>query len=763
MLSFMVALAALLLIAILSVTAFETFSSATRWVAHSNEVLKGTGSVLSLIQDVETGGRGYFITGRPVYLEPYKAAQPAVMQKIDELAALTSGDTRQRDDLVTLRRLASTKMEQEKRIIDSRTGESTDLSHQLITSDEAKATMDSLRAVVARILGREEGILQSRLESRRQTYITTLVLTLGGFLFSLCLLTFATVVIKRDLGRRRAVEADLRRARDELEGRVQEGTHSLAAESVKHAATLAHLETAAARYRLLVSNFPAGVVLLFDEQLRLMLMDGANVPQLPLRTTEIEGKTLAEVFPEDAFSSVVPLFQAALEGRSTTVEVPLKQRQYLVNTLPVRDRAGRVIAGMSIMQDITDRRVIEDELRHARKMDAVGKLAGGVAHDFNNLLMVLRFHAAKLTADLGEGNPSYPDAIQIERVAERAVALTNQLLTVSRRQPFAPVRLEMNQAVGECVNLLSRTLGARIHFDWRPNLVSSNVMIDRSQLEQVVMNLCINARDSMPDGGTLSVTLSALDYHRVRGEIADKGFGEMKPGAYVCLSVKDSGHGMDARTLEHIFEPFFTTKDVGKGTGLGLSTVYGIVQQNAGHITVHSEPGAGTEFCVYFPRLADVPRAGGAPYNPPEGDATGAGEPGIDRKWAPGVGKNVLLAEDHPQVSALVISTLKGAGFNVLAASDGAAALKLAQEHGGPIDLLVTDMVMPEMTGSLLGQKVRALHPNIPIVFMSGYTETTFTNLSSLPVNSEFLPKPFVISALLEAIDRVLRSVAQTP
>jgi PAS domain S-box-containing protein len=399
---------------------------------------------------------------------------------------------------------------------------------------------------------------------------------------------------------------------------------------------------------------------------------------------------------------------------------------------PLFDAKGEIASMMAILADITDAKAAEEalrrseeQLRQSLKMEAVGKLAGGVAHDFNNLLSVITGYSELLLTRIDDRNPARREIEEIHKAGERAAALTQQLLAFSRRQILKPKRLRMNEAVENMGKMLRRLIGEDIDFATESQEDLWTVRADPSQIEQILMNLCVNARDAMPTGGKLVVSTANVT---LVAPLVDREL-TIPPGRYATLRVADNGSGMDEKILSKIFEPFFTTKDLGKGTGLGLATVYGIVKQSEGYIRVDSLPGEGTTFSVYFPAA--------------EGE-----EPEEKEDWpeaeceGPSGNRTILLAEDEEMVRELAIEIFQGAGYTVLDAPNGTAALAVSDRHAGRIDLLVTDMVMPGMDGIELARRVCDSRPGIPVLFMSGYAEDAKERLGDLNEGRAFLQKP---------------------
>ncbi|HXX93989.1 MAG TPA: ATP-binding protein [Planctomycetota bacterium] len=372
-------------------------------------------------------------------------------------------------------------------------------------------------------------------------------------------------------------------------------------------------------------------------------------------------------------------------------------------------------------QDVTERRRLEEELVRTRKMGALGRLAGGVAHDFNNLLTAILGHAALSLRELRPDDPGRPHLEGIQKAAERAAGLTRQLLTISRRQVMQPATLDPSVVLGEMEGLLRHLLGEGIRMELLLDPGVGTLRADRSQLEQVILNLAVNARDAMPGGGRLSIWAS-------------------NAGDGIRLAVTDTGCGMDRETLSHLFEPFFTTKPPGKGTGLGLATVYGIVTQIGGTIRVESEPGRGTRVEILLPRSGQTVPAAPAPASPPR----------------PSGRESLLLVEDEEAVRSLAREVLRQSGYRVLEARDGPEALRRCAEHDGSIDLLVTDVVMPGMSGSEVAERVRLARPGIKVLYMSGYTDSAVFHHGVRQGETEYLEKPFTPDALARKVRDVL-------
>ena len=394
-------------------------------------------------------------------------------------------------------------------------------------------------------------------------------------------------------------------------------------------------------------------------------------------------------------------------------------------------------AVMVLANDVTERRRLEEQFRQTQRMEAVGQLAGGVAHDFNNLLTVITGYCELLFQSLTDRIPDLRRVHEIHRAAARAASLTRQLLTFSRKQALEPRVLDLDEVVQGMVPMLSRLLGEHVQLEAPRSRFLGRVMADPGQIEQVVMNLAINARDAMPDGGTLTIALAEVEL-----DATPRGVGTaLRSGPHVTLAVSDTGCGMDAATRVRIFEPFFTTKEVGKGTGLGLATVYGIVQQSGGAIQVDSEPGRGATFRIYLPRIQAVAV--------PDGETAAATRAASGRE-------TVLVVEDEQAVRSLEAEVLSGHGYRVLVAGDAQAALALEERCDEPIALLVTDVVMPGRSGRELAQEFMRRRPGTRVLYVSGYANDAFVGGSLLEAGTWFLQKPFSPEGLAQKVRDVL-------
>jgi PAS domain S-box-containing protein len=412
----------------------------------------------------------------------------------------------------------------------------------------------------------------------------------------------------------------------------------------------------------------------------------------------------------------------------------------LTNVALLRDACSRPLQYVGQVQDITARKELEDQLRHSQRMEGIGRLAGGVAHDFNNLLTVINGYSDLAAGSLSAGDPVQEMVSEIKNAGERAASLTRQLLAFSRKQVLRPVVIDLNDLVGNMQRMFSRLIGEDIclQLDLTPTLWQ--VKIDAGQMEQVIMNLIVNARDAMPQGGKLAITTANVEQDASSPNLLP----DAALGQYVLLTVGDNGCGIDEATKSRIFEPFFTTKDPGKGTGLGLSTVWGIVQQSGGHIQVDTSVGQGTIFKIYLPKAdkgAESPPLNAKRSNPLHGSET------------------VLLVEDDERVRSLAHLILESYGYTVLAAQNGAAALLMAERHPGTIHLVLTDVVMPQMSGYELTEQLKAQRPELKAIYLSGYMDDTIVRHGVRDDAEHVLLKPFSPVTLAKKIREVLEGL----
>jgi two-component system cell cycle sensor histidine kinase/response regulator CckA len=456
---------------------------------------------------------------------------------------------------------------------------------------------------------------------------------------------------------------------------------------------------------------------------------------------ELVGRPLVDAVPPEEREAMVKGFQETLSKGNVLGFETLALRAD-GKSIPIEVSAAVVPVGErqlvhAIVRDVSARRQLEDQLRQSQKMEAVGRLAGGIAHDFNNLLTVITGYAELAAGQLKPEDPLRIELHEIHKAAQRAADLTRQLLAFSRRQVLQPRVINLNRVVGDTDKMLRRLIGEDIELVTLLMESLGSVRADTGQIEQVLLNLAVNSRDAMPKGGKLTIETSEVELDESYAAL----HFDVPPGRYVLLAVSDTGSGMDAKTLSHVFEPFFTTKEVGKGTGLGLSTVYGVVKQSGGHVTVYSERGVGTTFKIYLPRVEDAPER--ARRSPSQTRPAGGTE-------------TVLVVEDEEAVRRLACQSLEAHGYKPLPAASASEALLLCEKHHGELHLMLTDVVMPHVSGRELAQRAAAFRPQMKVLFMSGYTDNAIVHHGVLDAGTPFLQKPFTPRSLAQKVREVL-------
>ena len=504
------------------------------------------------------------------------------------------------------------------------------------------------------------------------------------------------------------------------------------------------------RYRMLVERMPALTYLASTETGRGPLFVSPQIHEMTGFTGEEwladTGLWTRQIHPDDRDRVLGEVRRSSESGEPFVSTYRLQTRDgrtvwWHDEARPTRDPLARRLV-LGFVTDVTEQKRLEAQLLQAQKMEAVGQLAGGVAHDFNNLLSVITGYSEMLLDEMGPNDPRVPRLTEIRRAAERAASLTRQLLAFSRKQVLQPRILDLNSIVTDTEKMLRRLIGENIDLVTVRGAALGRVRADPGQLEQIIMNLTVNARDAMPQGGRLTIETANREI--------DAAYTRDHPGAqtgsFVMLSVADTGSGMDRATQARIFEPFFTTKEAGRGTGLGLSTVYGIVKQSGGYIEVDSEPGRGTTFRVLLPRTE---RAVDASVAAPAGDAPGSGD------------ETVLLVEDNAAVAAVFREVLEARGYRVLPAKDAAEAIEMVAAHTEPIHLLMTDMMMPGMSGRELAGRLKATRPEMKVLLVSGYAGGALPDQQALDPEEAFLQKPFSSEDLARKVRAVLEGPAK--
>ncbi|MEO8089942.1 MAG: PAS domain-containing protein [Gemmatimonadales bacterium] len=532
---------------------------------------------------------------------------------------------------------------------------------------------------------------------------------------------------------------------DPTTGRLVEAVASLTDITQRRRAETALLNTTDTLSALIQASPLA--IFAFDPAGKVTSWNAAAERLFGWRASEVLGHSLPAIAP-DQVRAFHEHHSTVLEGKSfIDLEARWQRRDGRPLTLslalaPLYGGLSQVRGVMVLAADLTERKKLESQLRQSQKMEAVGQLAGGVAHDFNNLLTAIMGYTSLLLKAVPPGDQKHEDLLEIDRAAFRATELTQQLLAFSRRQMLQPTVIDLNAVLSDTMRMLGRLLGEHIELVILPEPGLGVVRADRGQVEQVIINLAVNARDAMDGGGRLTL--------ETRNVSLDHAYVSQHPGAaegdYVMLAVTDSGTGMDAATQARIFEPFFTTKERGKGTGLGLATVYGIVKQSGGTIYVYSELDRGTTFKIYLPRVLAPPGATAItiPASPPSVRGT----------------ETVMVVEDEERVRSLTCRVLRTYGYTVLEAENGGEALLIAEQHPTPIHLLLTDVVLPRMSGRRLADRLVRVYSDLRVLYMSGYTDGSIVNHGALDPGTAFLQKPFTPDALAQKLRAVLDAPA---
>ncbi|MDB5388947.1 MAG: Blue-light-activated protein [Planctomycetaceae bacterium] len=501
------------------------------------------------------------------------------------------------------------------------------------------------------------------------------------------------------------------------------------------------VEQQRAELQMLLDSVPA-LIFFKDRQHRLVRVNQAHAQCFGLPKEQIEGKTDAELGSPYAGRYMLDDLQVLTTGKPLRGIIeefhsPSGKRWIQTEKVPHRDIHGNIIGVVGLAVDITEKKNLEEQLRQSQKLDAIGQLAGGVAHDFNNLLTVIDGYSEILLEDIGPGDSHHPMLQEIKNAGERAAGLVRQLLAFSRKQVLEPKVLDLNELVDDVEKMLRRLIGEHVELRTLLTPGLGRVLADAGQLEQVMLNLAVNARDAMPKGGRLTIETACV-------ELSDTNLmalPQIPPGCYVVLTFRDTGCGMDPQTKARIFEPFFTTKELGKGTGLGLATVFGIVTQSHGHIQVETELGAGSAFRVYLPKVVQsesISILSPVVKSPKRGSET------------------VLLVEDDANVRELALRILRMNGYNILEAVDGKDALRVAEEYPDPIDLMITDLVMPRLGGGDLAHQLSLLRPSIKVLYLSGYSAEMAIGQGLLIGDVSLVQKPFTPGALALKVREVL-------
>ncbi len=737
---------------------------AEQWVTHTLEVRNEIQMVHTRLDEAETGMLGYVITRNPAWLGRFRGAQQQLPKILDRLDAMVADNPGQHARVRRIRGLVIDRLKALEstpaRVPPEAAGSHPALADNRIALDQIHTELDQMRAT-------EDQLLADRRSHARAVWSKNYAVTAAGALFVpvaaiIAMLLFARAVTRRvrvldenagrlargvaiapmrsgndEIGRLEQSlgaaatllaqrEEALRRSADELELRVRERTEELA--------------DANQRLKAVIDASPLAIFRM-DLDGTVKSWNRAAEQMFGWKEDEVLDRPLPTI-PDEAQHDFHDLLSGASRGEVLTGLETRRRRKdgkiidIRLWTAPVRHPSGEIRGKIAIAADFTDHKRLEEQFSHAQRMEAIGRLAGGVAHDFNNVITVVSGYGHMLHDAVRHDSALRDSAEEILKAADRATALAQQLLAFSRKQVIQPKIIDLNALVRDVQRMLARVIGEDVELKTLLREDVGTVRADAGQIEQVLMNLAVNARDAMPSGGKLTIETANLyldeGYARTHAGVA--------PGPYVMLAVSDTGTGMDPETKPHVFEPFFTTKERGKGTGLGLSTVYGIVKQHGGDIWVYSEPGRGTTFKIYLPHAAAA-QAAALP---------------MEHQAPPAHGhETVLVVEDEDGVRKLIRDILEQRGYRVLEAESGEKALDIAGKNGD-LDLLLTDVVMPKMSGRDLAEALVLLFPQVRVLFLSGYTDQVVVEHGVLHPEAEFLQKPFTPDVLSRKVRQVL-------
>jgi signal transduction histidine kinase/FixJ family two-component response regulator len=707
------AVAILVLLGLTTWDRLEAAHDARLWWQHTYNVLGSVKELDLAVHDAETGQRGFLLTGNPLYLKPYDQALARVSFLQGELQRLTADNDEEQSRLAALSPLIQHKMDELAQTIALRRDSGLGPALVVVESNLGLNLMTSIKATLAAMTTEEQALLAKRLATvdRRASLVRWLVF--GGGVFAIAALLAAAWMLNRAWARSYGSEQEQR--------------------------------TTAMRLRASLDSLSQGVGV-FDAERRLTNWNECFQVLLAVPRGMLRTGTPYVAFVEQLMESGVLLEteDQLRHGRNGPREVVVYERarknghELELRRTPMPE-GGFVLT----ITDMTKRAQAEAVLREAQKMQAIGQLTGGIAHDFNNLLTVIIGNLEVVRARL-EGNQALE--LRLERAAwaaQRGATLTAQLLAFARKQPLAPSAIDLAASMPDLVPLLRRTLGERIDVRYVETAGLWHAMADAAQLESAVLNLALNARDAMPEGGRLTIELA----NKVLDEDYARRHAEVVPGDYTMLAVSDTGHGMEPAVAARVFEPFFTTKLDGKGTGLGLAMVFGFVKQSGGHVKVYSEPGHGTTIRLYLPRakagLLPVIQRSDVPVEMPRGTAT------------------ILVVEDEPAVREIAVAILGDLGYRVLEAADGEEGLRVFGAHMAEIDLVLTDVVLPgKLRGRDMADRITEIRPKVRVLFMSGYTENSIVHHGRLDDGVHLIGKPFKRDQLARKVADLLGDAA---
>lgn len=738
---------------------FHRSTEDAHWVSHSYQVMAAAQRLSAAMQTAVSEARGYALWRRPQEKAGFEEARVEVGAQFARLRDMIRDNPRQQRGLDRLKVAVEEALaRQEATMASAPAPDQKSAGQQGISSAQPggkKHDLDEINAMLQKFIDRENLLLAKRVSARRQSSLSTAVLlglgtVLGAVFFMIC-----SVRVEQELYRRERAEAALKDAQQALEVKYNESTAnlsttaaSLTVEATERQKAERELRDSERRYRLLFEDNPLPMEIFDPETLAYLDVNKATQELYGYTREEFLQMTLRDTRPPEEVPVLMEFLNAVknAESYSGTFVTRHKSGKSItidakVRTIQLGDRKVR----LKLVTDVTQHKHLETRLQQTQKIEAVGRLAGGIAHDFNNLLTLILGYSDDIVNQLQSEDPIRTQVLEIQMAAQRAANLTRQLLAFSRKQILKPQVLRLNSVVSDIAQMLRRLVGEDVQISLHLDAGLGQVQADPTQLEQVLVNLAVNARDAMPNGGQLVIESHNVDFNEQTAELQG-----VPPGRYVVLVVSDTGIGMSEEIKARVFEPFFTTKGVGKGTGLGLSMVLGVVQQSGGTVTIYSEPGIGTTFKIYLPRLDQVEEATRVIDVKPQAAH-------------PVQAATILLVEDEPSLRALARNVLRRVGYTVFEASNGKEALKMADEFEGPPDLLLTDVVMPEMSGLELAERLQEKWPDLLIIYTSGYTDHALLERNALREDMPFLQKPYMPGTMLEQVAATLDKRKRLP
>jgi PAS domain S-box-containing protein len=746
-------------------------TSRSGWVTHTTQILLALENLSADLSAAESGQRGYLLTGKPEYLEPYFAVRDVIPSRLNEVRRLTQDNPRQQAIFDSLSRIIPERLAVIQEVLDSASHSGIAAGAAVVSAGRGQALMQQARRLLHRMTDQERALLEERLQAQRVVVDRSAnVITAGlGVAVLLCAIGAITIITDHD-ARTRATgeierlrhEAELAAARahgeakraDEERLRAEDEAikaGDMAAEAEQSAQEAADAMAELARSEREIREFfenatvglhwagPDGIIQRVNRaELDITGYEASEYVGRHVTDFHVDRDVMEDILRRVGAGETVVNREARLRNKDGSI------RYVLIDCSGYRED-GKFIHTRCFTRDITERKSVEERLRQVERVESLGRLAGGVAHEVNNQMSVVLGAADFLLRRDDLSASARADAELIRQAGERSAAVTAQLLAFSRQQVLRPRVLDLNAVISDFEPVLNRVLGERsvLTLHLQPGL--PRIKADRGQLEQVLLNLALNAGDAMPTGGTLTIETGAIvlsdDYALLRPGI------DIRLGSYVFMRFSDNGHGIPKDLQEKIFDPFFTTKPVGQGTGLGLSTVYGIIKQSDGYVWVYSEPGLGTTFKVYLPAVAaEVPE----PVPSPAPTARKSNE-------------TILVVEDDMSVRQMIVRILAAEGYSVLEAQNGREALTAVERHGKPIALVLTDVAMPEMGGEELGIRLSEVAPALPVLYMSGFTDEEVRRRGLLQRSVPIVQKPLMPQTLTQRIRSALDELRRAP